>query len=139
MKTGKYFRAVVAGIVMGVFPTIVSAEDFSLYGNKSLIAMSSADLVAIDSLLRQPKKQDDKDAKKQDEKDKDSKKRPEADRDREPKPDPKVVEVDPKRPNIREIPKARPKLRPGVVTDRVKIKRPPVRVKPGRVLRSLGI
>ena len=85
----------------------------------------------IDSLSR---------VKAQDDKDKDSKKKSETDKSKGSDQDPKIVDIKTNRPNIKEVPKARPKLRPTVVTDRIKVKRPPVRVnRPIKILRSVGI
>jgi hypothetical protein len=68
----------------------------------------------------------------QEDKGKDKKKPKEADR-AEPKKEPKDIEVERPKPDIKEVPKSRPKLRPGVVTDGIKVKRPPIKVgKPGR-------
>ena len=116
-----------------MFPVMASADESNAL-NASFNNESSFNMATVDSIPK-IKRQDDKDAKKKDQKDKDAKRRDGADIEKEPKAEPKTVDIDPKRPNIREVPKARPKLRPGAVTDKVKIKRPPVRVKPGRVLR----
>lgn len=118
----------------GVSPVIASEEELPVASED----LSFYEASLTDSLQR-IKKQDDKDQKKPGRKEKDSKKRPETDKVDDVKKEPKIGEVDPKRPNIKEVPRARPKLRPGTVTDRVKIKRPPVRVKPRRILRSVGI
>ncbi|MGV3507923.1 MAG: hypothetical protein ACO1N7_01440 [Sphingobacteriaceae bacterium] len=121
MKRVDFFKALSVGILMGMLPLMVSAK-------KSL----SADGMALDNLnLKKafltidsiPK------AKTQDDKNKDSKKKPEAKKGEDKTP--KTVEIDKKKPKIKEVPKARPKVRPGVV-DKVKVKRPPVKIKPGR-------
>lgn len=123
MKKFGFFKALSVGILMGMLPLMVSAK-------KSLsadgIALNNLNfnktILTIDSV---PK------AKTQDDKNKDSKKKPETKKGGDK--DPKTVEIDKKKPQIKEVPKARPKLRPGVV-DKIKIKRPPVKVKPGRGL-----
>lgn len=125
MKTGNWLRVLGVSMLLGSLPVIASADEFAA---ADINKISGAMLV--DSLPK-AKKQDDKDSKKSSDKNKDSKKGADADKGK----DPKVVDIDPKKPNIKEIPKARPKLRPGTVTDRIKIKRPPVRVKPGKGLR----
>lgn len=103
-------------------PFIVSAKD-GLVKNAIALNFSSYQMTVADSIPR---------IKTQDDKDKDSKKKAEADKSK----DPKTVDIKTKRPNIKEVPKSRPKLRPGVVTDRIKVKRPPVRVnKPIKILR----
>ena len=128
-----YLRIIVAGMLLGMLPLIGSANEPISSGGSVTSYLSFSEVTLIDSLPK-AKRQDDKDKDKK----KDPKKGTEGDR-KDPRKDPKIDEIDPKKPNIREVPKARPKLRPGAVTDRVKIKRPPVRVKPGRVLHLLGI
>ena len=133
MKKGNYYRILVAMILWGLCPMIVFATDLKV---DNVMYFSSGDLKLVGSSPDDPW-QDDKDAKKGG--DKDAKKRPEGEKEIEPQHEPRGVDIETKRPNIKEVPRARPKLRPGAVVDRVKVKRPPVRVKPGRVLHSLGI
>ena len=119
-------------ILLGMLPLLGSANESVIREKNASNYLSSYSITLMDSMPKSTR-QDDKDTKKTSAKDKsDPKKRP------DPKKDPKTVDVDPKKPNIKAIPKARPKLRPRTVTDRVKIKRPPVKVKPGRGLR-LGL
>lgn len=120
-------------MLLGVLPVAVSAASSVAATEVSLSYLSSAELL-LDSLPA-ARRQDDKDSKKQGEKAKDAKDGAMADKGKDAKPGPKVVDIDKKKPNIKEVPKARPKLRPGTVTDRIKVKRQPVRVKPGKGLR----
>jgi len=125
-----YLKAFGIGILLGTMPLIVSANE-RLAENVHTLSFSSYELTLVDSVPR---------IKTQDDKDKDSKKKVDADKSKDPNQDPKTVDVRTNRPNIKEVPKSRPKLRPGVVTDRVKVRRPPVRVnKPIKILRSVGI
>jgi hypothetical protein len=118
----KNFRAIGVMIMLGLLPVLVSAKKAITVNRLVLTAVSSGS--EIDSLPK-IKRQDDKDKKKGGP-EKDQGQKPDV----KPEVEPKRPEV--KRPDIREVPKSRPKLRPGAVTDRVKIKRPPVKVKPGR-------
>ncbi|MBC7912928.1 MAG: hypothetical protein H7Y07_02295 [Pyrinomonadaceae bacterium] len=121
MKTGNYFRILVLGILWGMFPLIASANEYAGATKGMEITIRVVDISLIDSIPR-VKRQTDKG------KEKDSKKPSEHDKP-EPSREPKVADLQPGRPNIKEIPRARPKLRPGVVTDRVKVKRPPVKIR----------
>lgn len=122
-----YLRAFGIGILLGMMPFIVSAKDGLVAEDAIALNFSSYQMTVADSIPR---------IKTQDDKDKDSKKKAEADKSKDPNQDPKTVDIKTKRPNIKEVPKSRPKLRPGVVTDRIKVKRPPVRVnKPIKILR----
>ena len=108
-----------------MMPFVVSAKDGLVAEDAFALNFSSYEMTVVDSIPR---------IKPQDDKDKDSKKNAEVDKSKDPNQDP--VDIKTKRPNIKEVPKSRPKLRPGVVTDRIKVKRPPVRVnKPIRILR----
>ena len=127
----KFLKMLVAGILAGAFPLCVSALDGSAKEKSSLNVNSNAILV-VDS-LPVIKKQEDKDPKQQKEK---GKKPSNTEKAKEPQQKPKV---EGKRPDIKAVPKARPKLRPGTVTDRIKVKRPPVKVRPGKGLRSMGL
>ena len=136
MTKGNYYRIVLGVVLLGICPMIVSAHDLEAQALKNA-SFSFSNATSTDSGFV-ARWQDDKDSKKAEEKERDAKKRP-ADKDAEPRQEPKGVDIDSKRPNIKEVPRAKPKLRPGAVVDRVKVKRPPVRVKPGRVLHSLGL
>lgn len=118
-----YLRALGLGILLGMMPAIVSAKDLVI-GDETDLNFPSLYEITVDSVPK-IRSQDDK------------KKKPDTEKDE--KEDPKTVDVKTRRPDIKEVPKSRPKLRPGVVTDRVKIKRPPVRInRPGKVL-HLGL
>ncbi len=126
-----YLKAFGIGILLGTMPFIVSAKEGLVAEDAIAFGFSSHETTAIDSLSR---------VKAQDDKDKDSKKKSEIDKSKGSDQDPKIVDIKTNRPNIKEVPKARPKLRPTVVTDRIKVKRPPVRVnRPIKILRSVGI
>lgn len=47
------------------------------------------------------------------------------------------IKKDGKKPDIKEVPRSVPKLKPKTVTDKIKIKRPPVKIKPKGLLRVL--
>ncbi|MEJ6979144.1 hypothetical protein WG906_01700 [Pedobacter sp. P351] len=118
-----FLRALGLGILLGVMPVIVSAND------EIVLNFSSPDEIDIVGSAPVETTQDDKDQEPKKKTDKEK-----------AKEDPKTDDVETKKPDIKEVPKSRPKLRPGVVTDRVKIKRPPVKInKPGRVLRTIGL
>ena len=128
MREGKYLQAFLLWVILVILPSLIHGKEMGeLNTSNNLISNESS---SIDSLLR-TRKQEDKGSKKK--KDNDTKKEPEAEKGKEPQPDPKV-DIEPKRPDIKEVPRARPKLRPEVV-DKVRIKRPPVKVKPGKGLR----
>jgi hypothetical protein len=115
--------------MIGMLPSMVSAKAFHneyLHNDLLVDAWFSSDSSSFAMI------QDDQEPKKK--KGKTPEQEPEVDKEAKPKLDPKVADVETRRPNIKEVPKARPKLRPGVV-DRVKVKRPPVRVKPRGGLR----
>jgi outer membrane biosynthesis protein TonB len=128
MREGNYLRAFLLCLVLTIVSSVTYAKELVKINTLNQFMLN--ELSSVDSLLR-GRQQDDKGSKKKTEKD--AKNEPEAEKGKQPKPEP-IVDIDPKRPDIKEVPRARPKLRPGVV-DKVKIKRPPVRVKPGKGLR----
>jgi hypothetical protein len=128
MREGNYLRALLLCVILVISASLAHAKEI---GEINTLNSSTLDnLTSVDSLSRM-RQQEDKGSKKK--KEKDAKKEPEADKGKAPETEPNI-EIDTKRPNIKEVPRARPKLRPGVV-DKVRIKRPPVRVKPGKGLR----
>jgi hypothetical protein len=81
--------------------------------------------ISVGTGMQDQKRQDDKKAKRDD--------RRRNDRQDDKRPD----KSSGKKPEIKEVPRSIPKLKPKSVTDRVKIKRPPVKVKPKGLFRVI--
>lgn len=94
-------------------------------GNTLMEAPGSVEDVSVGTDMQDQKRQDDKKTKRDD--------RRRNDRQDEKRPD----KSSGKKPEIKEVPKSIPKLKPKSVTDRVKIKRPPVKVKPKGLFRVI--
>lgn len=124
MKTGNYLRSIVFVILCGIFPSVLSANELMEVKAKAPENQYPQEKILVAESAPEIFWQEDKGKTKKN-------KRPETEEVDKNKP--KDVEVEKPRPDIKQVPKSRPKLRPGVVTDGIKIKRPPVRVgKPGR-------
>ncbi len=128
MREGNYLQAFIFWVLLGMLPSMGYAK--SLDKINTLNHLMINELSSVDSISK-VKPQEGKGSKKK--KEKDTKEEPEVVNVNEPRQEP-GIELEPKKPNIKQVPRARPKLRPGVV-DKVRIKRPPIRVKPGKVLR----
>jgi hypothetical protein len=129
MREGNYLRALLLCVILVISASLAHAKEIG--ESNTLNHSVFNELSPVDSLPR-TRQQEDKGSKKK-KKDNDTKKQPEAEKGKDLQPEPKV-DIETKRPDIKEVPRARPKLRPEVV-DKVRIKRPPVRVKPGKGLR----
>ncbi|HEY0054457.1 MAG TPA: hypothetical protein VGB63_03785 [Pedobacter sp.] len=133
MREGILIKVILLWVIFGILPMVTYAEELVKINSSNHLMIN--ELTSMDSLLK-TKPQQEKGSKKKKDKDapKDNEaKEPDVEKGKEPRQEP-GVDIEPKRPDIKEVPKARPKLRPGVV-DKVKIKRPPVKVKPGKGLR----
>ncbi len=129
MREGNLIKAILLWVIFGILPLVTYSEEFVKIN--SLNHLTVNELASVDSFSRVKQPQEEKGSKKK--RDKDAKKESEPEKGKEPIQEPRI-DIEPRRPDIKEVPRARPKLRPGVV-DKVKIKRPPIRVKPGKVLR----
>lgn len=111
-------KACCVGVLLGIMPLLGFAR-VKVHGSTLSNSYTFTETL-VDSVPRGPR---------QDDKGKKSKKRPKEGEEVDAKiPDVKRPEPEIKRPDIKEVPRAKPKLRPGIVGDRIKIKRPPVKI-----------
>lgn len=103
--------------------TILPAWGWAAEGNTLQGGSGSVEEISVGTEMQDQKRQDDKKTKKVD--------RRRNDRQDDKRPD----KSSGKKPEIKEVPRSIPKLKPKSVTDRVKIKRPPVKVKPKGLFR----
>lgn len=104
---------------------ILPAWGWAAEGNPLKGSSVSVEEISVGTDMQDQKRQDDKKTKKVD--------RRRNDRQDDKRPD----KSSGKKPEIKEVPRSIPKLKPKSVTDRVKIKRPPVKVKPKGLFRVI--